>query len=95
MIDLHGVYRHFGRAPNGKELPDYLPLMAEFLSLTAGSRGDAVRTEFLREYFLPFLPPMRKRLEQLDTRYRHLLDALAGLVRHELKIHEEAATHAG
>jgi len=76
MIELGGIYSHFGRQTNGIELPDYLPLMVNFLSLTTESKDDPVRSKFINEYILPFLPPMRHRLEQLKTPYIHLLDAL-------------------
>ncbi len=84
MIELTGIYKHFGRMPNGKELPDYLPLMVDFLSLTAESNDDPVREKFLREYFLPFLPPMRSRLEELKTPFLYLLDALEKVINIEL-----------
>jgi nitrate reductase delta subunit len=93
MIDLLGVYRHFGRVPTGRELPDYLPLMLDFLSGTAGLRDDAVRRRFLEKYFLPFVPPMRKRLEALDTPYVHLLDAAERLVQLDLGPNREAVAH--
>ncbi len=76
MIELVGIYNHFGRKPNGQELPDYLPLMVDFLSLTVESVDDPVRDKLIDEYILPFLAPMRRRLEELKTPYRHLLDAL-------------------
>ncbi len=76
MIELGGIYNHFGRKTNGKELPDYLPLMVNFLSLTTESKDDPVRDKFIEEYILPFLPPMRARLEELKTPYLHLFDAL-------------------
>ena len=34
MIEVAGIYRHFGKAISGNELPDYLPLMIDFLSLS-------------------------------------------------------------
>ena len=85
MIELGGIYRHFGRTPNGKELPDYLPLMVDFLSLTTESKDDPVRDKLIKEYILPFLPPMRARLEELKTPYIHLLDALEKVINIELK----------
>lgn len=84
MIELVGVYRHFGRTPDGHELPDYLPLMVEFLGLTAESGDDPVREKFVGQYLLPFLPPMRKRLAEISTPYLHLLDALERLVNGDL-----------
>lgn len=75
MLEVLAVYRHLGLAPNENELPDYLPLLVEFLALTAGSE-DPVREKLIQEYILPFLPPMRARLEALKTPYLHLLEAL-------------------
>ncbi len=76
MIELIGIYRHFGKLPDAKELPDYLPMMVDFLSLTIDSKEDPVREKLIDEYFLPFLPPMRSRLEELKTPYLYLFDAL-------------------
>ena len=85
MIELTGIYKHFGQMPNGKELPDYLPLMVDFLSMTAESNDDPVREKLIEEYILPFLPPMRSRLEELKTPYLYLLDALQKVISIESK----------
>jgi len=85
MIELIGIYRHFGQTISGGELPDYLPLMVDFLSLTAESRDDPIRGKFIDEYVLPFLPPMRSRLEELETSYLHLLDTLEKVIDLDLK----------
>lgn len=90
MIELLGVYRHLGLMPNGRELPDYLPLVVEFLALSAGSE-DPIREKLIQEYILPFLPPIRTRLEALKTPYLHLLDALERVLRLDL----EARTRGG
>ena len=83
MIELLGVYRHLGLSPKGRELPDYLPLMVEFLALSAGS-DDPVRGKLVKDYMLPYLPPIRSRLEQLKTPYVCLLDALERVLKAEL-----------
>jgi nitrate reductase assembly molybdenum cofactor insertion protein NarJ len=85
MIDLSGIYKHFGQLPNGKELPDYLPLMVDFLSLTAESNDDPIRDKLIGEYFLPYLPPMRARLEELKTPYLLLFEALEKVLYLEVK----------
>ena len=85
MIELIGIYRHFGQSINGGELPDYLPLMVDFLSLTAESKDDPIRGKFIDEYILPFLPPIRSRLEELETPYLHLLSALEKVIDLDLK----------
>ncbi len=84
MIELAGIYSHFGQTPNGKELPDYLPLMVDFLSLTAEAKDDPIRDKLIREYFLPFLAPLRSRLGELKTHYLYLLDALERVLNIEL-----------
>ena len=84
MIELAGVYGHFGQKNNGMELPDYLPLMVDFLALTTESKDDPVRKKFCNDYLLPFLPPMRTRLENLKTHYLYLLDTLERVVNTEL-----------
>lgn len=85
MIELVGIYRHFGQSISGTELPDYLPLMMDFLSLTTESRDDPIRGKLINEYVLPFLPPMRSRLEELETPYIHLLGALEKVIDFDLK----------
>ena len=54
--------------------------MVNFLSLTIESKDDPVRSKFINEYILPFLPPMRARLEELKTPYLHLFDALGKVI---------------
>lgn len=64
MLELLGIYRHFGFSPKGGELPDFLPMMVEFLALTSGS-VDPLREKLVRDYLLPYLPSVRSRLEEL------------------------------
>ena len=80
MIELVGIYRHFGQSRNATELPDYLPLMLDFLALTTESKNDPVRAKFIDEYLLPYLPPMRSRLEELQTPYLTLFDAMEKVI---------------
>lgn len=94
MIELVGIYNHFGQKPNGTELPDYLPMMVDFLALTTESRDDPVRNKLCNEYLLPFLPPMRSRLGELETPYVHLLDALEKVIRVELEAKPSAKQRA-
>ena len=93
MLELGGIYKHFGMTLNGKELADYLPLMMEFLALSAESK-DPIRDKLIREYILPYLPPMRSKLEELKTPYLYLLDALEKALKLDLEIGtREAVTH--
>ena len=90
MIELLGIYRHLGLTPNGKELPDYLPLMVEFLALSAGSE-DPIRGKLIQEYVLPYLPRMRSRLEELKTPYLYLMDALERVLKLDLEVGERVS----
>jgi len=92
MIELLGIYGHLGLAPNGKELPDYLPMVVEFLSLAAESK-DPIREKLINEYVLPYLPPIRSRLEQLKTPYLHLLDALERVLKLDLETAKKGVSH--
>ena len=94
MLELGGIYKHFGMTLNGKELADYLPLMMEFLALSAESE-DPIRDKLIREYILPYLPPMRSKLEELKTPYLYLLDALERTLKLDLEIGtREVISHA-
>jgi len=90
MIELRGIYGHLGLSPNGKEMPDYLPLMVEFLSLSASSE-DPVREKLVKDYILPYLPPIHSRLEQLNSPYVHLLNALERVLMMDLG--QQEASH--
>ncbi|MBO6489030.1 MAG: hypothetical protein HVK34_05275, partial [Pelagibacteraceae bacterium] len=76
MIELRAIYKHFRKIADEKEMPDYLPLMIDFLSLTVESKNDSVRGKFIKEYLLPFLPPVQSKLKELNTPYVYLIDAL-------------------
>ena len=87
MIELSAIYKHFGKTSNGKELSDLLPLVVDFLSLTIESNTDPVRGKLIREYLLPFLPPMRSKLKELKTPYVYLIDVLSNVMNIDLKTH--------
>jgi len=85
MIELKAIYKHFRKIPDEKELPDYLPLMIDFLSLTIESKNDSVRGKFIKEYLLPFLPLIHSKLKELKTPYVYLIDALDKIIKIDLK----------
>lgn len=94
MIDIRGIYGHFKQGINGSELPDYLPLMVDFLSLTTDKRNDEIRKKFIHEYMLPYMPPVRKHLEELKTPYIHLFDALERIIKLDSPPAPKAAEHS-
>lgn len=74
MVELAGIYEHYGLALQD-ELPDFIPAMAEFLSMTADRRGDELRREFL-ERFVEFLPQMVEHFEEHGTPYQYPVSAV-------------------
>jgi nitrate reductase molybdenum cofactor assembly chaperone NarJ/NarW len=93
MVEVVNLYRHFGLALDSTELPDYLPLMVEFLALTAGSSDD-VRRKLIGEYMLPFLEPMCSQLDKLETPYVDLCRALDAILRADLGQVEDTSNEA-
>ena len=94
MLDLLGIYKHFGMTPNGKELADYLPLMVEFLALSVDSE-DPIRNKFVEEYMFPFLAPMRSKLEELKASYLYLFDALERAIKLDMEIRTREVVSRG
>lgn len=93
MIELLGIYRHFKLMPNGREMPDYLPLVLELLGLTAAS-PDPMRGKLIREYVIPYLVPLRARLGELQTPYRFLLAAFERLLQIDSENYLTVVDHA-
>jgi nitrate reductase delta subunit len=75
LLRLKRMYRAAGLAPEGPELPDYLPVMLEFAAFAPPGYGETV----LREYRAA-LALIQMSLRENGSPYVHLLDALcAGL----------------
>ncbi|WP_201094271.1 nitrate reductase molybdenum cofactor assembly chaperone [Thiocystis minor] len=79
MIELKAMYEHFGFDLAGAELPDFLPVMIEFLAISADHPerdGIGLRRRFVDQYLLPGIPPMRKALQKYESVYDLLMEAL-------------------
>jgi len=88
MLELRRVYEHFGLMPASQELPDYLPLLAEFLalSLTRQPRqAQPLRRRLLERLVMPALPLMRKRLLEYQSVYAGLIDGFEAVLRIDLE----------
>ncbi len=87
MIELSGIYRHYGLELDGRELPDFLPLALDFLALSADRReGDegAVRTLLIERYLQPAVVAMHERFSEHGGPWVLAVDPLAALLRAEL-----------
>lgn len=83
MVEARALYRHFGLETRGGELPDYVPLVVEFLRLSLdrdAPDADSLRRYFLETYVRPPLPAFRRALEEARTPYRLLAGVLETLV---------------
>jgi nitrate reductase delta subunit len=84
MIQLKNLYGHFGLQIDGGELPDFLPLLLDFLALTAGHRDQKRRRWLIQRYIQPALPAVGKALKELNNVYSPAADLLLHLINEEL-----------
>jgi nitrate reductase delta subunit len=71
LLHLKRLYAAAGLHLEGKELPDYLPVILEFAALAPPGYGETILVD-LR----PALEAVRASLHDLRSPYAHLLDAL-------------------
>ncbi len=87
MIELAGIYRHYGLELDGREMPDFLPLVLDFLALSADRReGEegAHRARLIERYLQPAVTAMHERFSEHGGPWLLAVDALAALLRSEL-----------
>lgn len=89
MLEIKNIYRHFSIELNG-ELPDYLPAMIEFLSITAGCSPleDEVRVRLIDKLMVDGARIVADKLDPGEVPHRHLVDALIGCLEVELDARE-------
>ncbi|QNH40259.1 MULTISPECIES: nitrate reductase molybdenum cofactor assembly chaperone [Bacillus] len=71
LLQLKNTYEQSGFLPTDKELPDYLPLMLEFAAI-----AEMKETKSIFEKYLSNLRELTSRLDQNQSLYAVLLDAL-------------------
>ena len=79
MIELKAMYEHFGFSLEEVELPDFLPVMLEFLSVSIAlpeRDGIGLRRRFVEQYLQPGIPHLRKSMQKYESVYDLLLEAL-------------------
>jgi len=84
MIELVDLYRLSDLETDGTELPDFLPLMVEFLWLSLDGGYHGTRHQVLSEYLLPVLPQLIARLEEEQSPYLALVTALKAVAEVDL-----------
>jgi nitrate reductase assembly molybdenum cofactor insertion protein NarJ len=87
MIELVGIYRHYGLALNGGEMPDFLPLVLDFLAVSVDRRDGedgALRTQMITRYVQPAVTAMHERFREHGGPWLLAIDALSALLRAEV-----------
>lgn len=91
MVDLTEMYTESGFNPCSNELPDYLPLFLEYLSLLE----DTGKSEKLLGEVSHILENMKKALEKRETPYSKLLAVLCSIPHKEKSaMHEKKGVEA-
>lgn len=83
MVELKGIYRHFGFELAARELPDFLPVVLEFaaLGLELGERDRiGLRRHFLEHHVQPGIAPLREALCRYESPYALLVEALGATI---------------
>lgn len=79
MLELIGLYLHFNLDQAGGELPDFLPVMVDFLwiSLQTPARDQvALRRWCLERHVIPALEPLSESLAKYESPYQLIVSAL-------------------
>jgi nitrate reductase delta subunit len=79
MIELVNIYKHFGYKLNGGELPDFLPLVVDFLWISLEQRERdriGLRRHFLKRYLLPGVELFSAALKKYKSPYIWLIESL-------------------
>lgn len=87
MIELVNLYGHVGFSLGG-ELPDFLPVVAEFLAISVRfPERDRIglRRKLISDYVLPAVRPMLEALRRAETPYAQPVEALEHMLRYELE----------
>ncbi len=88
MLELSAIYRHFGFELSGRELPDYLPALVEFLGISVRRRAEdriGIRRRLLERYVRPGLGPLKEKLDQYTSPYALLIEALESTIAEDIR----------
>lgn len=88
MIELAALYEHFGFTVGDRELPDFVPVVVEFLALSldrSDHDGIGLRRRLVDKYVQPGLAPLRKALQKYESIYDVLIEALEMTVNEDLE----------
>ncbi|MCP4759520.1 MAG: hypothetical protein GY894_10390 [Planctomycetes bacterium] len=88
MLELTGIYEHFGLDLDGREMPDFLPIMLEFLAISLErSNRDTIglRRRFIERCFLPGIEGLEKAMVKFESPYLVLLPSIQATAVEDLR----------
>jgi nitrate reductase delta subunit len=89
MLELAGMYEHFGFVLGSVEMPDFLPVMLNFLAISLeGEQEDTLnlRRRMIEKYLLPGLPYLAKGFEKFGSVYGILIPAIELVATEDLQL---------
>ena len=84
MIEIAGVYKHYGIKMEHGEMPDYFPAVCEFLAISLAEtdpKSRNLRRGFINSMVKPHLPKFSHKLNKKP--WSHITAAVAGLMESE------------
>ena len=94
MGRLIDIYRRFDLSLGGKELPDFLPVVTEFLWVSLGKGEDEARRQVIEKFALPWMPSMVESLEKMGSPYCKLLKGIQNLMEWDVHRYSEVEVEA-
>ena len=84
MIELTNLYKHFGYELQGGELPDYLPLVVDFLRISLEHQERdriGLRRRFVEHYVMPAIELIIAAMQKNKSPYQWLMESLNAVLK--------------
>lgn len=88
MLELSGIYEHFGLDLGGCEMPDFLPIMLDFLAISLEQQEKdtiGLRRRFIERCFLPGVEGLEKAMAKYESPYLVLLPSIQAAAVEDLR----------
>jgi len=89
MLELSGMYEHFGFDLGSIEMPDYLPVILEFMALSLeSSKMDTLglRRRLIEKYLLAGMAPLARGFAKFESIYGLLIPAIELVAAEDLQL---------
>ncbi|MBI2844173.1 MAG: nitrate reductase molybdenum cofactor assembly chaperone [Armatimonadetes bacterium] len=86
MCDMIDIYQFHGLRLDGREHPDFLPVVLECLWYSLDAEDLRPRVKLIHEYVMPAVPKLEAELQKIDSPYAKLVRALRAVLEFDLEI---------